>query len=247
MKRLGLILSVAALSACTTVYDAGRGTGPAPDDVLALPLPADPGPAPDARTAARNFVSVVERLEPVVEQECRLEARQSDCDFRIVVDDRRGQPPNAYQTLDQNGRPVIAFTLALIADARNVDELAFIMGHEAAHHILGHIGRQQQTAMTTAILGGVIAAASGADPSTVRAAQELGASVGARTYSKDFELEADRLGAAIAISAGYDPVRGIAFFQRIPDPGNVFLGSHPPNEDRIRAVLQTARRLGTGA
>jgi predicted Zn-dependent protease len=48
----------------------------------------------------------------------------------------------------------------------------------------------------------------------------------------------------IAARAGYDPVRGAAFFNRIPDPGDQFLGSHPPNADRIRVVQATAARLG---
>jgi len=74
-------------------------------------------------------------------------------------------------------------------------------------------------------------------------AQEIGAAVGARTYSKDFELEADRLGTIIAARAGYNPVRGAEFFNRVPDPGDQFLGTHPPNAERVRIVQQTAARL----
>jgi len=77
----------------------------------------------------------------------------------------------------------------------------------------------------------------------VRSAQELGAAVGARTYSKEFELEADRLGTIITKRAGYDPLRGAEFFTRIPDPGNRFLGTHPPNAQRIQTVRETAARL----
>ena len=60
-------------------------------------------------------------------------------------------------------------------------------------------------------------------------ATKLGAQVGARSYSKDFELEADALGTVITHRAGFSPLKGAAFFTRIPDPGDRFLGTHPPN------------------
>ena len=33
--------------------------------------------------------------------------------------------------------------------------------------------------------------------------------------------------------AGFDAVRGAAYFTRIPDVGNRFFGTHPRNSDRI--------------
>lgn len=43
--------------------------------------------------------------------------------------------------------------------------------------------------------------------------------------------------------AGYDPLRGAEFFTRIPDPGDQFLGTHPPNAQRIDVVRQTMANL----
>ena len=57
------------------------------------------------------------------------------------------------------------------------------------------------------------------------------------------ELEADALGTIIAHEAGFDPLRGAAFFERIPDPGNQFLGTHPPNAARIETVRRVAASL----
>ena len=209
--------------------------------------PILPQPAVDAvqppRTAAENFLTVVARVEPVAESYCRSVGVVRNCDFRIVVDDRPGQPPNAFQTLDRMGRPVVGFTLALIADARNPDELAFVLGHEAAHHIAGHIPKRNDQALSGALLAGALAQASGLSPEEVRAAQDMGAQVAARSYSKEFELEADQLGAEIALAAGYDPIRGSGFFDRLPDPGDKFLGSHPPNAQRKALVAATVRRL----
>ena len=207
------------------------------------PVDQTVAPPPPAETAARTFLTVVSRVEPVAEEVCRTRGAVRNCDFRIVVDDRPGQPPNAFQTVDRLGRPVIGFTLALIADARNADELAFVLGHEAAHHISGHIPRRQDQALAGALVAGVLAQASGLTPDEIRAAQDLGAEVAARGYSREFELEADALGAEIALIAGYDPVLGSGFFDRLPDPGDRFLGSHPPNAQRKAQVAATVRRL----
>ncbi|MGR3464890.1 M48 family metallopeptidase [Limimaricola sp.] len=221
-----------------------RPGAPAPTNVT---ISKGPGAVTDpaaARSAARNFVGVVERLEPVAEQVCRANAPQLDCDFRIVVDDRPGQPANAFQTRDAQGRPLLAFTVALLQEVRNADELAFVLSHEAAHHIAGHLDRQSRNAAIGATVFGQLATGlGGGNEGLVRTAQQLGAGFGARSYSKDFELEADALGTTIAKRAGYDPVRGAQFFLRIPDPGDRFLGTHPPNAQRMEIVRRTAAGL----
>ena len=194
------------------------------------------------RQAARNFEVVKSRVEPVAEAYCRQRSSQQNCNFQILVDDNPGQPANAYQTLNENGRPLIVFTLPLIQEARNQDELAFVMAHEAAHHIRGHIARQKQNAAVGAFVLGRLAGAAGVGD-IVNTAQRVGATVGARSYSKSFELEADALGTEITAAAGYDPRRGAQFFFRIPDPGNQFLGTHPPNAERLRTVERVASGL----
>lgn len=234
MRQVMLAALALALAGCVETS--------APPPVQMAPLPEAGSPVSPG-TAAANFVGVVRRMEPVIEQECLARRARTNCDFRIVVDDRPGQPPNAYQTLDSAGRPIIAFTLPLIAEARNADELAFVMGHEAAHHIASHIPRQQQEATTGALILGVLTAATGGDETAIRTAQNLGGTIGARRYAKDYELEADALGTILAWDAGYDPERGAAFFARIPDPGNRFLGTHPPNAARIDTVRRTLASL----
>lgn len=249
LLRACLILVVSAvLSACAAppVREAARPTGP----VVAAPvvhtetLPGKLG----ADAAAQNFITVARIMKPQIEEECRQRTRgQRNCNYRILVDDRATEQPNAFQTEDKNGNPVIAFNLALIAEARNPDELAFVMGHEAAHHILGHLQSKSQDAATGAMILGVLAAATGADAATISQAQDFGANVGSRAYSKDYELAADRLGTVITWDAGFNPVRGAEFFARIPDPGDSFLGSHPANSARIAVVRQTVAQLQAGA
>lgn len=206
------------------------------------PPPAPPPLAP--AVALANFAAVVAEVEPLAEAACLRYARADvDCDFAIKVDPDPDQPPNAYQTLDPSGRPLIVFNAALIAEAQNRDELAFVLGHEAGHHIAGHLAQTQRDAMTGAILGGVLASVVGADGATVETAAQLGATVGFLRFSKAHELEADRIGTIIAWRAGYDPVLGAAFFSRLPDPGNSFLSTHPANADRQAVVEGTVAQL----
>jgi Zn-dependent protease with chaperone function len=229
---------VAALTACV---DVTAPTTPAPQSA----------PAPVVGTAIKTdgpvtvetFAAIVRSMEPIAESECRQRTRGANCDFKIVVDSNPKSPSNASQSLDASGRPVLTFSVALLADVQNSDELAFILGHEAAHHISGHLDRAQESAAVGGLLGGVLAAAIGADAATMETVQNLGATVGARRYSKAYELEADQLGTIIAYRAGYNPIRGAAFFTRIPDPGDRFLGSHPPNAQRIETVRRTMATL----
>lgn len=184
-----------------------------------------------------DYRAVVARVEPVAEQACRARTSRSvNCDFDIRIDTRRELGANAYQTYDKSGRPILAFTPALLAEMRNRDEIAFALAHEAAHHISGHINQTRTTAQTGAILGAVLGTAVGLDQAGVDAATNVGGTIGARRYSKSFELQADALGAKIAEAAGYDALRGVLYFQSAPDPGDRFLGTHPPNADRIRVV-----------
>lgn len=229
----GFILG--ALSACAPASLVPVSSGMPTDN-------AAPGQVPGVRASlalqarARSFRAVVEAMEPVIESECNRLNPNAECDFQLVIDDRPGQPANAFQTRDSRGRPVIGFTPALIVMTRNADELAFVMAHEAAHHIRNHLERQARDAQRGgAMLAGLARLVGGPDRA-VHSAQELGAAVGARSYSRDYELEADRLGALIAQRAGYDALRGARFFLQVPDPGDAFLGTHPPNADRLQAV-----------
>ena len=242
MARFLLILGCLALAACSApqreIPPAGPKSGGGAAQVTPL---VDGGDRQQSRRAARNFIEVVQRVEPVAEAVCRERSPQLDCDFAIVVDDTINAPPNAFQTVDETGRPIIAFTIPLILMTRNQDELAFIMAHEAAHHIRDHLSLQRQAAnIGASVLGQLVGRG---DTRAQQAAQQIGASIGSRIYSKDFELEADALGTVITARAGFDPLQGALFFERIPDPGNLFLGTHPANAERLATVQRVAAGL----
>lgn len=230
MHRLALI-AILVLAACSM---------PPPADVQKLLA------SPAGQPGEISFAEVTARIEPVLKALCRERAAVRTCNFRMLIDTRTDQPPNAFQTVDRVGRPILGFNAPLIALARNADELAFVVGHEAAHHILGHIPQREQAALSGALLGTILATAQGLPESEIARAGQIGAELGARRFSKAFELEADALGTEIALRAGFDAVRGSAFFDRLPDPGNQFLGSHPANAERKALVRAAQSRLLAG-
>ncbi|MBI1415851.1 MAG: M48 family metalloprotease [Limimaricola sp.] len=229
LRRLLIVIVCLGLAAC---------------DVAAPKTPSAPVSSERsaaARAAVQMFLDVVDNVAPVAASDCRARAPGRDCNFVIGVDSDPRQPPNAFQTTDRNGHPVIVFTIALIASVQNPDELAFVMSHEVAHHILGHLALTQANAAAGADAMVRIAAANGRTTrAQLRAAQQLGAELGARRYSKEFELQADALGTVIAHDAGYDPVKGALFFFRLPDPGNDFMSTHPGNAERYALVQRVA-------
>lgn len=248
--RLALlsVIGAAALSACAPI-PAETPNAPAPrqqtpEAAVAAPVKVTPQ---SPRQAARNFISVISKMEPAVERECVARRTANiNCDYQFVVDDRLEMEPNAFQTLDDSGRPIIGFTVSLIAAAQNADELAFVVGHEASHHILNHLDRKANSATAGAVILGGLAAAAGADSSTISSIQRVGATVGSRVYSKDWELQADYMGAIITLNAGYDPVNGAEFFRRMPDPGNRVLGSHPSTASRMAQVRRAVADVRAG-
>ena len=200
----------------------------------------EPGSGPEIQT----FQQVSQASGAEARKQCLKQPGRKNCEFRVLVDLNPRAQANAFQTLDENGQPVIIFTRSMIQSAQNADELAFVMGHEAAHHVLSHIARQSENASASAAKFGDLARLRGGSAAEIEQAQKLGAKVGVQAYVQAFELEADQLGTIITYNAGYNPLIGAKFFDRIPDPGDKFLSTHPPNAERVQIVQQTARQLG---
>ncbi len=238
MRRFEMLVAALAVAGCveaTTEKPAKKDSVPPPVPVSAF--------AASKNSDMQDFLAVVRRMEPVARRECRRKSITAKCNFSILIDNRKGQRANAYQSLDDKGRPVIVFTRALINETRNQDELAFVLGHEVAHHILEHISKTRDSALEGFLVGGLQAAVKGGDAKAIERAEKRSAFIGIRKYSKQYELEADALGTIITARSGYDPLKGAQYFHRIPDPGDKYLGSHPRNSKRLEIVRRTAAKL----
>ncbi len=262
------ILGIAVLTACGTTYvvpDASDETAQQAARMFSEernPATSRSGAQKSPELAARQFIEVARRVEPVAERFCAQETAEIEgftCDVRILVDDRMPFR-NAYHMYAPDGTPIVAFTLPMVADARNEHEIAFVLGHEFGHHIARHIEKKQQQAVAAGlIMGGLMAIATAQDPyynqyqaqQDIENATELGFALGQHAYSHQYELEADVIGTYIAKTAGYDPVQGARFFarpesQRRSDGALSFWGTHPPDEQRLATVIEVSTALDKG-
>ncbi|WP_323786227.1 M48 family metalloprotease [Thalassovita sp.] len=235
MRRFLILLVALGLSGC--MEPSAPADKPVPTETAeAAKVPQEP-----SRKAAKMFVDVVAAVEPVAEALCHEQAPHLNCDFRFVVDEKDAEAANAHQFLSRKGQPILSFNYAMLNTVRNPEELAFVIGHEAGHHIAGHLARQEVSARHGASVMAELASVNGATRTEIKNARKLGAVLGMLQYSKEFELEADQIGTIISIRAGYDPLIGVRFFNRLPSPADEMLGTHPPNGKRIALVRQTAR------
>ena len=240
------VVKLGLVAICGFVLVSCGGAPAVPTVRPAPPVAQAPQSSQPLVNPVASFKRVIGRVEPVGTEICRGMTSQQPCDFAIYVDNRpdSGSVINAYQTESETGQPVVIFTAALLKSVRNEDELAFILGHEMAHHIAGHIRKQSANTWLGAIALGGLAAAVGGDSTMVDLAADIGAGIGSRVYSKEHELQADEIGTVIAHRAGYDAVAGSMFFNRLPDPGDRVLGTHPPNAARLTRVRATVAKLG---
>jgi Zn-dependent protease with chaperone function len=133
--------------------------------------------------------------------------------------------------------------------AHNEGELAGVMAHELAHVALRHGTAQATKAQKYGLLAGIagIAGSILAGP----AAGQIGqAAVGAYflKFSREYETEADVLGAQMMARAGYDPHDLANMFKTIEQQsggsgGPAFLSDHPSPANRYARINQEAQYL----
>lgn len=138
----------------------------------------------------------------------------------------------------------------MIQAARTEGEMAGVMAHELSHVALRHGTAQASKAQKYGLLAGILGIGGqilGGVPGA--AAQIAGQGVGVYflKFSREYETEADILGAQIMARAGYDPRDLAKMFQTIESQGGGssggFLSSHPSPANRHARINQEAQYL----
>lgn len=170
------------------------------------------------------------------------------------------QPAFRYSFDVVDARDINAFALpggpmfvnrGMIEAARTEGEMAGVMAHEISHVALRHATAQQTKATSAkstiiglgSILGGAILGG------------QTGAAIGQTIaqgyftkYSREYETQADILGAQIMARAGYDPRDLANMFRTIAQQSGgsgapEFLSSHPNPGNREQRIMQEAALL----
>lgn len=161
-----------------------------------------------------------------------------------------------------NARDINAFALpggpmyvnrGMIEAAKNEGEMAGVMAHELSHVALRH-GTAQQTKLNNplnqilgigAIIGGgILGGQAGAQAGAIAASAYF------LRYSREYETQADTLGAQIMARAGYDPNDLAHMFKTIETQGSGgggggpdWFSSHPNPANRYKNIENEARML----
>ena len=135
----------------------------------------------------------------------------------------------------------------MIEAARNEGEMAGVMAHEISHVALRHGTAQATKAQKYGLLAG-IAGVAGTILGGPGVGQLAQAPFGVYflKFSREYETEADILGAQIMANAGYDPRDLANMFQTIERQGGGgggFLSDHPSPKDRYARINQEAQYL----
>ena len=137
----------------------------------------------------------------------------------------------------------------LIERADNLSELAGVLAHEIGHvaerHSVEQLQRAQNANLGLSVLYGVLL---GRNPSQIeQAGIQVGGGAVFAGYGRDAEREADGVGVAYMVRAGYNPIGMATFFeellqmqQRQPSRVEQWFSTHPTTQERVtntRAII----------
>ena len=194
-------------------------------------------PADDPQLQRLRYIAG--RIIPLTPS-CNARAR----DWRWEVQLLRSNSVNAFC---MPGGKIAFFTGILSRLKLNDDEVAMIMGHEAAHALLEHAREQMAKSTGTNVGLRLLSALLGLGNLGDMAAQ-AGAQLLSLKFGRDDESEADALGLLLAARAGYDPRAGVTLWQKMGtvSGGNAppaWLSTHPAGPARTRDIQQRLPRV----
>ena len=152
----------------------------------------------------------------------------------------------------------VYITRGMLTHMNSESELAAVLGHEVAHITEKHAIKRQNTQKGMNILNTILAISTG-QPGLYQLGDLFGG-VLLTGYSREFELEADEVGAKYMAKAGYSPeamlktieilkakdrieIQQARIEKRKPAVYHGFLSTHPDHDTRYRKAILAAAEL----
>lgn len=139
------------------------------------------------------------------------------------------------------GGKVVVYT-GILDVAQDEEGLAVVMGHEIAHAIARHGNERMSQQLVIQAGGMTLATLLQEKPEAAQnlflTAYGIGGGLGALSFSRQHESEADKMGLIFMAMAGYDPREAPAFWERMSAAGGgveppEFLSTHPNHDTRV--------------
>jgi beta-barrel assembly-enhancing protease len=226
-------------------------------DFLSLPDFGDPSGALispiEEQQLGAEFMRSVRRSVKVIDDP-EVEEYIQNLGYRLVA----GADPQPYrftyfviQEPDINAFAgpggYIGVNSGLILMAQSESELASVLAHETAHvtqhHLLRTFAKENRASIPTmaALIAALILGVHSPQVAEAAIASTLAGSAQMQiSFTRENELEADRVGMQILVSAGYDPRNMAAFFERLQQATRFYesgvpklLLDHPVTAERI--------------
>ncbi|HUX97423.1 MAG TPA: M48 family metallopeptidase [Bacteroidales bacterium] len=264
MKRLlkvflSLYLIVILLDACTTVPLTGRRQlSLVPEsDMISMsfnnysefmktnPVSTDKANVAFVQSVGRDISEAVIKYFADNNLSSRLSGYQWE--FNLVKND---STPNAWC---MPGGKVVVYS-GILPYTRDKNGLAVVVSHEIAHAVARHGNERMSQEMLAQFGGVVLSEAIKEKPEQTKAifgsAYGLGAQYGMMLpFSREHELEADKLGLIFMAMAGYDPHTAIEFWERMGAMGGQkppeFMSTHPSDATRIQKIKEALPEVMT--
>ena len=215
--------------------------------------------------AGREAAQQVEQQMPILnDAEATRYVQQVGARLVRAIPSQFQQPAFNYTFKIVNARDINAFALpggpmfvnrGMIEAASREGEMAGVMAHEIAHVALRHgtagaTKAQNPTAQLPAIGGAILGAILGGTVGSIaQTAGQIGSGAIITKYSREYETQADTLGAQIMANAGYDPRDLANMFKTIEresggaSRGPEWLSSHPNPGNRYENINREAEML----
>jgi Zn-dependent protease with chaperone function len=168
-------------------------------------------------------------------------------EFRYSFDEVNQKEINAFAL---PGGPMF-LNRGMLEAAKTEAEAAGVMGHELAHVFLRH-GTAQATkgerfqigAIAGQVLGAIVGGAAG---SIIAQGSQFGLGAYFMKFSREYETQADLMGAQLLARAGYDPREMANMFRTIQGEGGnggpEWLSSHPDPGNRYQTIIKESQSL----
>jgi predicted Zn-dependent protease len=161
-------------------------------------------------------------------------------EFNLVKND---STPNAWC---MPGGKVVVYS-GILPFTQDKNGLAVVLSHEIAHAVARHGNERMSQQLLTQFGGIALSEAIKQKPAETQSifngAYGIGTQVGVLLpFSREHELEADKLGLIFMAMAGYDPQTAVAFWERMSAKGGAkppeFMSTHPSDATRIARIKE---------